>query len=392
MAAIITEESVIQNNISQYLKCFEKENGKFKCLVEECGQKLSDKSVAIRHLKSKHPNIVKSIDSAKATKKPECIEIKSRIIPTHFWNAILQLMIFNALPFAILKSQGFRYLIKPYIAAFEQAGIQCTVDSRNVQHLVRDTANQIKEKISIEVKGKMICLLLDIASRYNHSIFGINIMYWSNGKPCIKTIGMEALKISQTGKNLYGLVKEKLAEFGIDLKQIFSVTTDNGKNLLKMIKLIRKDLAKKNNGSSDGMSSDESGGEEYGDEDDDDNNENAPAYDLQNDEIFDPELFNVEYFEDLLSNLRNEFDCSYNSLFIGISCAAHGLHLVVKDAINHCDGIKELIEKFRSLAKKLRTPKLRAELIMKNKTMALIDVKTRWSSTYNMVRFINRNN
>lgn len=164
-----------------------------------------------------------------------------------------------------------------------------------------------------------------------------------------------------------------LSELDISLDQVFSVTSDNGKNMIKVAKLLEQELLDRHDQS-----------------DNDENSEveqecNAFESDSDNDEIFDPDIFNDEYFRDLLSNLRNEFSCSYSSLFTGISCAAHGLHLVVHDAIKACTEIASLIEKCRSLVKKLRTPKLRGELLKRKQKMAVIDVKTRWSSMFNMV-------
>lgn len=97
-----------------------------------------------------------------------------------------------------------------------------------------------------------------------------------------------------------------------------------------------------------------------------------------------------EYFHDLLNNLRSEFTCTYNNLFTGISCAAHGLHLVVLDAIKTRSGLSELIEKCRNLSKKMRTPKMRAELNKQGMKMAVLDVKTRWSSLHNMVNYFQK--
>lgn len=391
MASLISEEIILSNNINRYLSCFEEENGRYKCLVSPCPKKLADKSCAIRHLKSHHPEIVVAVDSLKRLEKQDAIEIRAKTNPTKVMNAIMQIIIFHSLPFAILYSKGFRYLVKPFIDGFKQVGINFSISRPNVQMHINETANRIKAQISKEVEGRLVCLLLDIASRYNRSILGISIVYWFNGKPHIKTIGMETLKMSQTGRNLYDLVKAKLSEFGISLEQLFSVTTDNGKNLVKMVKIIRSDL---NRGCVNEEREDRSDDEITDDEDDTDdsntyNDIHRDSNEL-NEEIFDPEIFNDEYFSDLLTSVRDEFDCSYNGLFNGLACAAHTLNLVVKDAITHCVELKELIEKFRTLAKKLRTPTLRNALKEKKQKMALIDVNTRWSSLYNMVSFIER--
>lgn len=218
MAAIITEEIVLLDNIKHYLSFFEKINNKFKCLVTQCSKKYADKASATRHLKKQHPEIVTAIDGLKYTEKTDAnIEIKAKTNPIKLMNAIIQLIVFHAIPFAFLNSKGFRYIMK-YIDSFKQVGISFGIDRPNVQNKINETADRIKAKISSEVKGKLICLLLDIASRYNRSILGISIVYWHDGKPRTKTIGMETLKISQTGRNLYDLVKVKLSQFGISLQ------------------------------------------------------------------------------------------------------------------------------------------------------------------------------
>lgn len=69
--------------------------------------------------------------------------------------------------------------------AFRSAGINCTIDRRNTQSKITEKAEQIKR----EVEGNMVTVLLDIASRFNRSIFGINIAYFCNGK--VRTEGCE---------------------------------------------------------------------------------------------------------------------------------------------------------------------------------------------------------
>lgn len=95
MTQPLTEEIIISDNINQYLKCFEEEDGKFKCSVAACDKKLS---AAIRHLKSLHPTIASTVDSVKVLDKADAIEVKTKINPIKFWNAILQLIICSALP------------------------------------------------------------------------------------------------------------------------------------------------------------------------------------------------------------------------------------------------------------------------------------------------------
>lgn len=371
----ITEEIIKSEKITQYVKCFEVIDGKHKCLVEQCESILSNNSAAIRHLKGKHKNVVKTIDDSKnAQGEADSIDVKFTARTETLWNVILYMIVLSATPFAFLKSKGFQYLIQPFTIAFRLAGIDFTVNRKNTQSKIAERAEQLKQIIRKEVDGNMVCLLLDIASRFNRSIFGINIAYFYNGKVRIRTIGMQTLKITQTGRNLYEIVKEKLSDFGITIQQVFAVTTDNGKNLIKLSQLMKKELMDSNDCPSD-------------DEIDEYDEMSERAFDQSgiDEHYFDTEIFNEEYFDDLLRNVCNEFSCPYDGLFSGISCAAHGLHLVVTEAVKQCRGINALIEKCRTMAKKMRTPNLRAALKESGKKMAILDVKTRWSSTFNMV-------
>lgn len=372
----ITEAYINSEKIDKYIQCFHFSNEKFICKVKECNSSFGKNSSAIRHLKAVHHKIASAIETIKIGQtKPESVEIRVKISLSEIWNSIVRLIVFNGLPFMIINSTGFRNLVKPFVNGLKDIGIDLTVDDLHLKTHIKEKAEVVNKKITEEVKGKLLCLMLDIASRHNRSIFGINIGFFANGKINIRTIGMQTLTVSQTGRNLFEKVKKSLSNYSIDLDQIFTVTTDNGKNLIKMIGIAENEM-EQNIDFSDCNTSDESS-----------DDESPSSNDEQSDEIFDPSIFNGEYFRDLLSDVSKEFDCRKHTVFDGISCAAHGLSLVVKEAIKKCPEIKQLIDKSRKLVKKLRTPKMRGALKDKNLKMALIDVKTRWSSVYKMVSF-----
>lgn len=98
---------------------------------------------------------------------------------------------------------------------------------------------------------------------------------------------MHTLKVSQSGRNLFEIVKGKLKEFGININQVFAITTDNGKNLLHMSKLIKDELSEQRNDS---------------DADSHDENENDVHLNFESQEgiasdenFYDPDIFNEEY-------------------------------------------------------------------------------------------------
>lgn len=153
MAERITKEIILEKAINTYTKCFNisNENKKYECLVDTCTKSLADQASAIKHLKRHHQDIVRAVDGIKnknQTDKDESIHIHAETNPRKIWNAILQIIIFSAIPFAFVNSKGFRYLIKPYVDAFQKVGIKFTVDELNVQAEIDKKANQVKEQMN----------------------------------------------------------------------------------------------------------------------------------------------------------------------------------------------------------------------------------------------------
>lgn len=168
MSAPINEETIIVEKIDQYLKCFQTLEKRFYCNVETCRASFSEKPSAIRHLKKSHPKIVAEIDALKhENQENRTINIKITTNPSTAWNAIIQMIIFGALPYAIVQSPGFRHLIQPFVMAFKQSGMNFSVNRSNIELKIDEKAAEIKDRIAKEVKGKMVCVLLDIASRFN---------------------------------------------------------------------------------------------------------------------------------------------------------------------------------------------------------------------------------
>lgn len=99
------------------------------------------------------------------------------------------------------------------------------------------------------------------------------------------------------------------------------------------------------------------------------------------------DIFDDEYYADLLQNLRERFEDMGTDLIHSISCAAHGIPLVILASINKDEEYKSLLEKCRALSKKLRTPTYRALLIQQLLNLPKLDQLTRWNSTFDMVRF-----
>lgn len=266
-----------------------------------------------------------------STSKSEVFEIRVKVNPKEIFNACVELITINSMPMSIVESPAFKRVLKPYVTALELKGIKLIINRRNILKHIQKKADQLKEIIMLEVKNKYLCLMIDIGSRYNRSIFGINVAYMQNSKVRIYTIGMHPLQKCHNAENLRDVIKDKLNEYNISLNQIFSITSDNGANLLKTIALLDANLQQEkiSNNDDDGVEQN-------------DMNESGFDSDFETDN----DIFDDQYFEDLLNGVRMQFNALvYSDLIQGVSCAAHCFHLIVTKAIEKSPITTELLKK-----------------------------------------------
>ena len=80
----------------------------------------------------------------------------------------------------------------------------------------------------------------------DRAILGINIQLIKNGKLTLKTIAMKELTHRHTDEYIKNTVAEVLEQCRISVSQIYTVTTDNGVNMLKSVKLLSNEQLKEN--------------------------------------------------------------------------------------------------------------------------------------------------
>ncbi len=84
-------------------------------------------------------------------------------------------------------------------------------------------------------------LKVDCAKRLSRSILGINAQYVHDGKIILRTLSTYELKNRQTGATLKKMILETLGEYEISLSQVYTITTDNGANMLLAVKLLSEE-------------------------------------------------------------------------------------------------------------------------------------------------------
>lgn len=366
----ISLDDIIVNNYDKAINCFKTEtdeSGKqiFICQIDGCALKYNTNSASIRHVRLNHQLVHKTIQMNKTKGSSDddspfnkLFEIRVKVNPEEIWNACVDLITINALPLCAVEYPAFKKNLQPYVISLKRQGIDLIINRKNIREKIDKKAKEIKNLITLEANNKMVCLMLDIASRYNRSVLGVNISYFYNGKIRIRTIGMHVLHFTYTAINLKDKVTENLLNFKIRLEQMIAVTTDNGKNLVKLITCLNSDVQ----------------------------NTQVFEADSEDDEYIDHDIFDGDYYESLLAEVQSMFEeINQTNLIHGISCGVHCLHLVVTHSIKKSKETHDLIEKCRNLAKKLRSPTFRAMLKAKGLSSAIIDVATRWNSIFSMV-------
>lgn len=300
---------------------------------------------------------------------------------------------------------------------FDDAGIGINLNDSNlveVERYLRESASEIRDAIINEVQNRHFSLSVDVVSKNNRSILGIYISYIADGVLRIRNIGMKGLKDRHTGKYLFTIVENCLDQYGWNINRAITLTADNGSNMKTLLKSMNEKIL---NGDSNQNVPNETErsinqGENdvgyhsvmYGDiQNQTDFNEeianllhNMDADDedeiraLMNDSLGEEEweLNNIEY-ADLSENIERQGSRIY---FVnGVNCAAHTVQLAVKDALRQMDvTYSNIIQLSRAVVKFIRKESTRnkAEKRGLKFILPVIDIDTRWSSTYMMVNRI----
>lgn len=350
----------------------------------------------VSHLQRIHPNKFELIDEKKDIKLKR-LELLQNIV---------EMVTVNGRPFTSISDSGFRSIIENKLKKFDKAGCPLNLSDANLPEVkknISETASRVREKIKEEVCGRALSLIADIGTKNRRSIFGISIQYCINGKSRVRSIGMIELLKSNTGKYLADVIRSHLKLYEIDLRQILTITTDNGKNILKMVRdfgsIMHNEIDSTNNeqASSEYCTNTEEFIESNssGLQTDDEINEVLKAFDEKTDEealeeIFDEAL--LRQHENLLNEMSQHLVADFGLEILheitGVNCAAHTLQLSIKDALNLiAKNNQNVIKLCREVAKSLRLKSTQHIFKTHGGSYRLprLDVETRWGSTYMMV-------
>lgn len=279
---------------------------------------------------------------------------------------------------------------------------------REIKSLLKTVAGKVKEKIQMECKGLPLSMMIDACTIRGRGILGVSIQYVLNGMLVVRSIGMIELKDSHTAEYLCNVITQRLHEFHIDCRQIITITTDNGANVVKTVKDMDGFLQKvtdeaqsipqtprkdKNSHSENQISDDDAIEQEI-----------EAALALPDDEVTEEDAYTILFDESdraiqekndmLLSELTaqladNGVDIDWS--IVGLQCDTHTLQLAVNDAVKATTLSNQNVLKLcQKVAVYLRVPSTRRILEYAGIACKKPSIKnaTRWCSEYLMVNIL----
>lgn len=133
-------------------------------------------------------------------------------------------------PFSNIIHTSFQNINANKLKKFARANISLNLHDKNltvVKDHLRKAAAKIRNKIKIEMNGRLFSLMVDGASRYNRSVLGISVQYILDGILKIRMLGLKELNESHTGIYLGAVVEECVEKYDSKITQAVSITTDN---------------------------------------------------------------------------------------------------------------------------------------------------------------------
>lgn len=373
------------------------ENGNtdyFQCKLCSKTRNGSKKSNLVSHLKCMHI----SVYTAKVKKKVDGTS-HLKLERLKLLQNCVELTTVNKQPFANISSSGFQKIIGEKLDELQKGGCGLNLRSRSLDSVkdhIRKTAARIRAIIGSEIKDRMFSMSADIVTKNNRSIFGLYMQYKVKGLLKTRCVGMKQLHDRHSAKYLCEVLEKCVGEYGATKNNVIALTTDNASNMKSLVTSINKNI-----------------GDEMNSDNDDDNSDQQISCDVH---VFETqstttatsntidETDDIEITNLMSRLLPNESDWSFcdhmgnmdwssmNSLALvnGVNRAAHTIQLAIKNALKEFENFEQanVINMCRDVCKFIRqqtTIYTMKKKGIKPKFPAL-DVDTRWSSTYLMVR------
>lgn len=93
-------------------------------------------------------------------------------------------------PLKIVDDKGFCINLDQLLTGL---GNKLTISAENMSTKIKTVATRIRQKLTMEMKNRLICLKIDCAKRLSRSILGINVKFIEGEKLKLRTLASQEL-------------------------------------------------------------------------------------------------------------------------------------------------------------------------------------------------------
>ena len=209
-----------QKDIEVYSKLLS--NGLRECRT--CGEQLVyRKSNILRHYARNHKDITAEDGLLKY------VLIKCPFITKEeYIDNIVDIMVKNNLPFSFWSQNSVLKHEQAFCLYFT-----VTCSARATHEVLLRYAVVVRKNISKELSGKIFSVKFNLASRFGKKIIGISVQFVNNWKISVRYLAVKEITQKATAKYLKSVIVDTLKVYGLDIQNVYSITTDSGANVLK---------------------------------------------------------------------------------------------------------------------------------------------------------------
>ena len=153
-----------------------------------------------------------------------------------FIRGIVQ-MVMSGVPLSIFESQGFFTLNGETV---QKLGVSLSRES--IRKFVVDAANQMKGSLKNDLKGKLIFVKMDCATRQLRSFLGINVQYYNERKKQteIKTLACADTERKHTSEQMCCMFNSTLRKYKVPTENVLALIVDNASNMMKTVERLNE--------------------------------------------------------------------------------------------------------------------------------------------------------
>lgn len=143
----------------------------------------------IRHCRSKHTEvaIAKGLgkDESDVPKRPRVAAKRPIAVDKQlFVDSAIKMVAYHNMPLTCFEWEGIKQLFDPIAAA-----VGVCINRSNIKGHLKMAYDMIHDYIKNEVRGKLLSIKIDSASRYTRSVLGIIAQYTVDGVVVVRTLG-----------------------------------------------------------------------------------------------------------------------------------------------------------------------------------------------------------